>query len=86
MSADVLARIQKAARYGLIKLSDHGRDEADNARAQAGDIRSAILTASRAVVQEQGKVRLEGGTDLDGEPLVVVVRETHYGLWLVTVF
>ena len=86
MSADVLARVQKAARYGRVTLSHHAQDEADQANAQAGDIKRAILTATSAIEQEEAKIRLEGGTDLDGEALVVVVRETVYGLHVITVF
>jgi hypothetical protein len=86
MSAtDALARIQKAARYGTIKLSSHAQEEADNGRAQANDIKRAICTAKSAIQQEEGKFRLEG-QDLDGEPLTIVVRETPYGLRVITVF
>jgi hypothetical protein len=70
----------------VIKLTDHCQDEADNARAQAKDVRHASLSASSVIVQPEGKIRLEGGSDLDGEPLIVVVRETQYGLRVITVF
>ena len=86
MSAELLAKIPKAARHGEIRLSPHAEEEAGKANAQARDIKRAILSATQASEQEEGKVRLEGGSDVDGEPLRVVVRETHYGLRVITVF
>lgn len=86
MGADDLARIQQAARYGRIILSRHAEEEADNANVQAQDIKHAVLTATTAIAQEQGKFRLEGGSDLDGDALAVVVREIQPGLFIVTVF
>jgi hypothetical protein len=86
MNGAVLARVQKAARYGHIKLGLHGGQEATAANAQAADIKNAICTATRAIEQNEGKILLEGGTDLDGVELVVVVRETPYGLSVITVF
>ncbi len=86
MSAPELARIQHAARYGRVILSLHAQDEADNANVRARDIEHAIRTATSAVAQEQGRFRLEGGTGLDGESLIVVVREIRPGLLVITVF
>jgi hypothetical protein len=86
MSADDLARIQHAARYGRIILTGHAQEEAENAKAQARDIENAIRTATVADLQEQSKFRLEGGVGLDGEPLGVVVREIQPGLLVITVF
>ncbi len=81
-----LARIQHAARYGRVILSRHAQDEAENANVQAMDIENAIRTATAAVPQENEKYRLEGGTDLDGGALTVVVREIQPGLFVITVF
>jgi hypothetical protein len=80
-----LARIHQAARLGRIILRAHANTEARNGNAQAHDMRHAIRTATRAIVQGV-KVRLEGGTDIDGDGLVVVVREVHCGLVVITVF
>jgi len=85
-SADALARIQHAARHGRVLLSRHAQDEAENAGVQARDIENAIRTATVAIEQEQQKYRLEGGCDLDGDALTVVVREVQPGLLVVTVF
>jgi hypothetical protein len=81
-----LARIQQAARYGRVILTRHAEEEAENANVQARDIENAIRTATVAMEQEQRKFRLEGGTDLDGDSLTVVIREIQPGLLVVTVF
>jgi hypothetical protein len=86
MSAADLARIQHAAQYGRVILTQHAQDEAENANVQAFDVARAIRSATVAIAQEQGKFRLEGGTATDGEALVVVVREIQPGLLVVTVF
>jgi hypothetical protein len=80
-----LEAIQHACRYGRVLLTGHAVDEAENAHVQAADIRHAIRSATRAVVQGS-KVRLEGGTDLDGDGLVVVVCEIQCGLKVITVW
>jgi hypothetical protein len=53
--------------------------------AEPGDVKNAILTAAVAIEQEENAVRLEGGTDLDGDSLTVVVREIQPGLFIITV-
>jgi hypothetical protein len=83
--APALARIQHAARYGQILLSVHAEEEMENANVDARGVKNAILTATAAVVQP-GRFRLEGGVALDGEALVVVVREVRPGLFVITVF
>jgi hypothetical protein len=80
-----LEAIQHACRYGRVVMTGHAVDEAESAHVQARDIEHAIRSATRAVVQGS-KVRLEGGTDLDGDGLVVVVCEIQCGLKVVTVW
>jgi hypothetical protein len=80
-----LEKIQHARRYGRVVLTRHADEEASNANVQASDIDHAIRSATRAVVQGN-KVRLEGGTGLDGEGLTVVVCEIQCGLKVITVF
>jgi hypothetical protein len=80
-----LDAIQHACRYGRVIGRGHAADEAENAQVQARDIEHAIRSATRAVVQGS-KVRLEGGTDLDGDELVVVVCEIQCGLKVITVW
>ena len=81
-----LGRIQHAARFGQILLSKHAREEMENARVQARDVQRAILSASVALAQPEGVYRLEGGTAIDGEELIVVLREIRPGLFVITVF
>jgi hypothetical protein len=54
--------------------------------ASAENVRAALLSAKVAKLQADGAVRLEGGTDRDGDELTVVVSEQDYGLRIVTVF
>lgn len=64
----------------------HAQEEAENANVQARDIENAIRTATAVIPQEGDRYRLEGGTDLDGGALTVVVREIQPGLFVITVF
>lgn len=83
---DLLARVQKAARYGEIRPSQHARHQMLERDASAENVRAALLSASIAKLQAGGTVRLEGGSDRDGDALIVVVTEQDYGLRVVTVF
>ena len=82
----MLARLKHAARFGIVKLSDHAQEEAENASAQAKDIENAITTATSVIEQRGKRFRLEGGVDVDGDGLGVVVVEVQYGLYVITVF
>jgi len=82
--AAALGRIQQAARFGRIIPSRHAPDEMANAGVQAKE--KAILSATTALKQSDGKFRLEGGVAIDGEGLIVVVREIQPGLIVITVF
>jgi len=55
---------------------------------QLEDIREAILTATTIDISDDGPNRwvLSGGSDLDGDPLKVVVKLTGNTTWVVTVF
>ncbi len=92
----VLARIQLAAKLGVLRTTKHSRERMGERSVTAEDVREAILTSTRVIEQldeekrdEDGEprvqFRLEGGTDIDGEPLKVVVAEEPRGLRLVTV-
>ena len=83
--AERLAKLQHAARHGRVVLTRHAVEEADNANVQGRDIEHAIRSATFAVVQG-AKVRLEGGTDIDGDGLIVVVREIQSGLKVITLW
>lgn len=86
-SDELLDRIKKAARLGQVITTKHARDEMEAARASAKSVEHAIQTATKAIERnDNGTVRLEGGTDIDGDELTVVVAEDPRGLRLVTVF
>ena len=86
---ELLERVQKAARYGDIITTKHGRARMSERGVSAEDVKRAILTATSAQEQreEQGdiRIRLEGGRDIDGGSLTVVVAEDQRGLRLVSV-
>lgn len=81
----VLGRIQHAARYGRVIPTQHARERMRLRNADPRDVDSAIHSATVAIEQDEGAVRLEGGSDLDGDPLTVVVREIRPGLLVITV-
>ncbi|MGD0678725.1 MAG: DUF4258 domain-containing protein [Polyangiaceae bacterium] len=83
---DLLARIQRATRHGEVRPSKHARQQMAERNASAENVRAALLSAKVAKLQADGAVRLEGGTDRDGDELTVVVSEQDYGLRIVTVF
>jgi hypothetical protein len=62
----LLDRIKHAAKFGRIIPSQHAKERMQERNAEPKDVENAILTASKAIEQEQGAVRLEGGRDLDG--------------------
>jgi hypothetical protein len=91
-----LARVQRAASYGQIRTTTHGRERMSERGVLAEDVKKAIRSATRAIEQPAEpprdgrpgrgpRVRLEGGTDTDGDPLTVVVAEEREGLRVVTV-
>jgi len=54
--------------------------------ALAEDVTNAAWTATTATLQEdKGTWRVEGGTDLDGDPLCLVVAPRDDGTFVVTV-
>jgi hypothetical protein len=83
---DLLARLQLAAKLGQVTTTKHARDRMGERGATAADVARAIATATSATEQAEGQtVRLEGGTDTDGDSLTVVVAEHPRGLRIVTV-
>ena len=58
----------------------------ENAGVQARDVQNAILSSTIALAQAEGRFRLEGGVALDGDTLIVVVREIRPELYVVTLF
>jgi hypothetical protein len=82
----LLKRVQLAARLGDLITTRHSRERMSSRGASAADIKRAILSATIAIDQpEEQTIRLEGGTDTDGDDLKVVVAEDRRGLRIVTV-
>ena len=81
-----LPRIQKARSTGRSSRHHTLATEWVSAESQALDVKRAILTATSALDQGDGSYRLDGGCDLDGDELVVVVREIRPGVLVITIF
>jgi hypothetical protein len=83
---ELLARVQRAAKLGDTITTKHARERMNSRGALAADVQRAILTATVAIEQPaEQTIRLEGGTDTDGDSLTVVVAEDPRGLRIVTV-
>jgi hypothetical protein len=84
---EALNRAKTFAFQDRIRFTFHGKVEARNASASPGDVQQAIQTATLAKYDTSKKTwRIEGGRDLDGDDLtVVLVLEDDHGR-LVTTF
>jgi hypothetical protein len=83
----LLAQVKHAAGHGQINTVAHGREQMAARGAFPADVKKAILTAKYAYADsEKGTVRVEGGTDVDGDDLTVVVAQDGQDLRLITVF
>ena len=85
-NAELLRSVQQDARIGRVTLTKHAREEMAEASALAPDVERAIRTATTIIQQPDGCLRLEGGSDTDGDSLIVVVKQIQSGLLVVTVF
>lgn len=71
---DALARIKELVARGHVRFTFHARVRMDERNVSAGDVCNALATATKADHQmAKDNYRVSGGTDRDGEPLVVVV-------------
>lgn len=90
-AAEALERAHAAGRSGRFRVSghvrrDHMKPSALGGRGvQFGDIREALMTCTSAVVQDNGKWRVDGGSDLDGDELTPVCAIEN-GVLVVTIF
>jgi hypothetical protein len=86
---EILKFVQGAARLRQIQVAlGHPTTRMQQRKAQLEDIREAILTATSAVISNDGPDRwsIVGGRDLDGDPLTVVAKVSGNVVWVVTVF
>ena len=81
---DVLNRIKHLADIRAIRFTRHGRERADERGANFEDVREALMTASTSK-PDGDKYKVEGGRDLDGDSLTVVVA-IEEKLLVVTLF
>lgn len=83
----VLDDVRRATRYGRILLSNHAEERCEERGVRAGDIRHALLSATSAIPGDRpDRWVISGGTDIDGDPLTLVVRLIQPGLYVVTVY
>jgi hypothetical protein len=82
---ELLNRVKNAEKYGRVIPRKHARERMAERNVSAEDVSRAIRSATSAIPQEGGTVRLEGGLDSDGAKLVVVVAEDPQGLRLITI-
>lgn len=72
--ADALALAKQLANGGRVKWTKHGTGRGGERSANALDVEKAIWTATTAVYRaEDDSWRLDGGVDLDGDSLSVVL-------------
>jgi hypothetical protein len=71
---EALAVVIEAGKTGRFWITVHAREEAAQASATRYDVQNALRTAQRALHQSaNGRFRVEGGTDVDGDELVLIV-------------
>ena len=68
---------QHALRFGRLDYTIHVRDRMRERSATRADVESAIRTAKREVLRDNGTYRLIGGIDCTGDTLDVVVDLRH---------
>ena len=70
--AQALREAHVAGQQGLFEVSSHALRRMMERNVTREDIRCALRSATSATHQDVDKWRLEGGRDVDGEPLGVV--------------
>jgi hypothetical protein len=83
---DILDEIKRLAGLGRILLRFHARQRMADRGATFGDVQRALATADRALWQpDRQNWRVEGGVDLDGDELTVIV-DVEADVIVVTLF
>jgi hypothetical protein len=83
--AEALETAHRAGATGQFFVSIHARERQGERTAHRADIREALRTTTKAKLQENERWRLDGGTDLDGDDLTLIVV-FEAGVIVVTVF
>jgi hypothetical protein len=81
----VLAECHAAGRTGIFVLGDHALERADERKIGRRDLRNALSEANQATLQDNGRWLIDGGNDLDGDPVTLVVA-FYRGLVIVTLY
>lgn len=85
-SDEALRQARHVPTHALM-LTKHAEIQMCARRVQASDICRALATAKAAVAQETPrKWRFEGGTDIEGDGLIVVASFEGNGVVIVSVF
>jgi hypothetical protein len=72
--SEALAAVIEAGKTGRFSMTLHAREEAVEAKATRYDVQHALRSARRALHQPNNdRWRVEGGTDLDGDELILNV-------------
>jgi hypothetical protein len=83
--AAVLAECHAAGRTGIFLLGEHAADRARERNLDIDDIRNALRGSTAAKLQDNGRWKVSGGSDLEGEPVTFAVT-VERGLVIVTLF
>lgn len=81
---EILGTIRRLVSAGVVLYTDHARQRMWDRNVTLADVRHALIHASTALEQANGRWRIDG-TDTDGDELTVVVL-VHAGLVVITVF
>ena len=83
---EVLERVQQAARTRQYDVSNHAWDRMNERGVTIQDVKSAMESATRATWDDAEETwKVSGGTDLDGDPLILCVV-VNWNVLIVTVF
>jgi len=85
--AEVLDQCHRAGaqRIAGFLLSGHAFDRMRDRRLKRQEVARALVEATVAVAQDDGTWRVDGGSDLDGEPVTLIVALDR-GVLIVTIF
>lgn len=81
-----LEHIRRLAIQGRVRFTRHARDRMEQRDVSDSDVVSALISATIATRQsESGAYRVEGGTDMAGDGLIVIVA-VEADLIVITMF
>jgi len=83
--SEALEEAHRAGATDQFFVTIHARGHRDARNVHRADIREALRTTSSAREQEEERWRLEGGVDLDGDDLTLIVA-FDAGVVVVTAF